>query len=286
MRFEVAPELTLFAESVRGVLAGWEPPVPTIGEWSDERDDVLAARLAELGWKELWRDVELLGPTVAGALELGRLLAPLHLVDEATLGAPLAVDGRVRHGEGRSRAAVLVAGGGLVLVQHGELRREPALDAVGTLAGLEPGGLELPEDDAAARRHAWSAATLGYLAGLAGVMLDRTVDYVHSREQFGAPLGALPTMQARLADAAVARDSLELVAWSAASGEHGDLRWAGRACRDVTASALQAHGAIGFALESGLHRYYRRAKTVQVWADATKGQSFGSDPHVGDEPRV
>jgi alkylation response protein AidB-like acyl-CoA dehydrogenase len=28
------------------------------------------------------------------------------------------------------------------------------------------------------------------------------------------------------------------------------------------------HGAIGFALESGLHRFYRRAKATQVWAAA------------------
>ena len=49
-----------------------------------------------------------------------------------------------------------------------------------------------------------------------------------------------------------------------------DLAWAGRACRDVTASALQVHGAIGFALESGLHRYFRWANTVQVWADAVR----------------
>ena len=270
MRFELAPELELFGESVHGVLAGWEPPAAAIGEWSDERDDALAARLAELGWSELWVDSELLGPAVAGALELGRVLAPLHLVDEATLGAPLAVDGRVRHGEGRSQAAAPVSRGGLVLVEYGELRREPALDATGTLAGveLESCGLALSKDDATARRRAWSTATLGYLAGLAGGLVERTVDYVGSRQQFGTPLGALPAMQARLADAAVTRDGLELVAWSAASGDDGDLRWAGRACRDVTASALQAHGAIGFALESGLHRYFRRAKTVQVWADA------------------
>lgn len=37
-----------------------------------------------------------------------------------------------------------------------------------------------------------------------------------------------------------------------------------------TASALQVHGAIGFALESGLHRYFRWANTVQVWADAVR----------------
>ena len=98
---------------MRGVLAGWEPPVAAIGDWTDDRDDGLAARLAELGWRELWSDPELLGPTVAGAVELGRALAPLHLVDEATLGAPLAIGGRIRLGAGRPEAAFAFRGGGL-----------------------------------------------------------------------------------------------------------------------------------------------------------------------------
>jgi hypothetical protein len=28
------------------------------------------------------------------------------------------------------------------------------------------------------------------------------------------------------------------------------------------------HGAVGFALESGLHVHYRRARSVHAWADA------------------
>ena len=36
----------------------------------------------------------------------------------------------------------------------------------------------------------------------------------------------------------------------------------------MTAHVQQVHGGIGFALEGGIHRFYRRAKTVQVWADA------------------
>ena len=36
----------------------------------------------------------------------------------------------------------------------------------------------------------------------------------------------------------------------------------------MTAHVQQVHGGIGFALEGGIHRYYRRAKTVQVWTDA------------------
>ena len=114
--------------------------------------------------------------------------------------------------------------------------------------------------------------TLAYLAGLADAALAQALEHVRSREQFGAPLAALPAVQARLADAALARDGLLLSAWSAADPEAGfpreSLAWAGAACREVTAHVQQVHGGIGFALEGGIHRYYRRAKAVQVWTDA------------------
>jgi Acyl-CoA dehydrogenase, C-terminal domain len=271
VRFDVAPELELFAESICGVLAGWEPSREIVlGEWTDSRDDDLAARLAELGWAELWVDQELLGATVAGAVELGRAVAPLHLLDEATLGAPLAVGRRVRHGAGRPEAAFALHSGGLALGPIGSGEREPSLDSVGTLV-VAVGSDDLSVADAAARWRAWIAATVAYLAGLADDAVAQTVEHVRSREQFGASLAALPAMQAKLADAALARDGLLLAAWSLAAGDADAtavLAWAGGACREVTVIAQQAHGAIGFALESGLHRAYRRAKTVQVWADA------------------
>ena len=40
------------------------------------------------------------------------------------------------------------------------------------------------------------------------------------------------------------------------------LAWAGGACREVTAHVQQVYGGIGFALEGGIHRYYRRAKSA------------------------
>ncbi len=252
MRFVIDSELVQFAESVRGALAGWESPVePAFGEWQDDRDDVLAARLAEIGWDELWVDPGLLGPAVAGGFELGRAVAPLSLVDDATLGGPLALGGRVRHGSGRW--------------EGGE--REPTLDGTGTLRGVDA---RTPTDPA--RLRAFGATTLAYLAGLADAALEKAITHATSREQFGAPLSALPAVQAHLADAALTRDGLALSAWSAADPDEGfprdSLAWAGRACRDVTAHVQQVHGGIGFALEGGIHRYYRRAKTVQVWTDA------------------
>ncbi len=252
MRFETEPELELFAGSVSGALAGWESPLePVFGEWQDDRDDVLAARLEAVGWGELWSDPELLGPGVAGGIELGRAVAPLSLVDQATLGAPLAVGGRVRHGAGRVRGGV----------------REATLDGTGTLRGVE--GVPPPD---LARMHVWGAVTLAYVAGLAAGALEKALEHARNREQFGAPLAALPAVQARLADAALARDGLLLSAWSAADQEAGfprdSLAWAGGACREVTAHVQQVHGGIGFALEGGIHRFYRRAKTVQTWTDA------------------
>ena len=81
-------------------------------------------------------------------------------------------------------------------------------------------------------------------------------------------------MQARLADAALAADGLELVAWEAAAPTPTTSRCRrhspgpAAAAREVTAIAHQAHGGVGFALESGVHRAYRRAKSAQVWIDA------------------
>lgn len=254
MRFVVESELELFAESVRGALAGWEAPLePVFGDWQDDRDDVLEARLAEIGWSELWSDPDLFGPAVAGGIELGHACAPLSLVDEATLGAPLALGGRVRHGVGRVEGGV----------------RESTLDGTGTLCGVQSAP-DLPPDPA--KLHVWGAVTLAYLAGVADGALEKAVEHAKAREQFGAPLAALPAVQAHLADAAMARDGLLLSAWSAADPDAGfprdSLAWAGGACREVTAHVQQVHGGIGFALEGGIHRYYRRAKSVQVWTEA------------------
>ncbi len=161
-------------------------------------------------------------------------------------------------------------GWGLALATIREHRLERTLDGSGTVVAEI--GEPAPLANAKARWDAWTAATLGYLAGLAAAALDLSVSHARAREQFGQPLAAIPAVQARLADAALAAESLELTAWRAAAPEEAErepaLLWAGAACREVTASAHQVHGAVGFALESGLHRYYRRAKSVQVWAAA------------------
>jgi hypothetical protein len=274
MRFVVAEEHRLFAESVRAAIGDWHPPTePELGSWQDDRDDALAERVSVAGWADLWSGDELLGVAVAGALELGRVAAPLCLVDEATLGAPLAVEGRARHAREARSVAVPLRGGGLALgPPHSEPRPELTLDGTGTVL-VDVVALSRLEDEVAATCwRAWSAATLAYAGGLAQTALARAVEHARSREQFGAPLAALPAVQSRLADAALASDALELVAWAAATNEGGlqsaELRWAGVAACEVTAASHQVHGALGFALETGLHVFHRRARSVQAWTAA------------------
>jgi hypothetical protein len=277
VRFEVSPELRLFAESIQAATAGWAPPrEPRFGAWWDEHDDGLLERTGSAGLVELWSEESLLGAAVAGGIILGRALAPLSLVDQATLGGALAIGHRVRHLVPGRPVARVVAGGGLELLEPAriEAEPEPTLDGTGTVRLALAGDGEAPPD-AQARLRAWSAASLGYLAGLAMGSLEQAVAYVKSREQFGTALASLPTMQAQLANAALAVDGLELVAWEAAVPAAGEeplpreaLRWAGGAAREVTAAAQQAHGGVGFALESGVHTAFRRAKSSQAWIRA------------------
>ena len=273
MRFDVPTELRLFGESVSTAVRGWEPaPEPHLASWLDDRDDALAARLAQVGWHELWESDDL-GPLVAGGLELGRAVTPVCVLDEATLGAPLAIDGRIRHGAESVMCAVPLPGWGIALARPtGERALEQTLDGSGTVIAAIADAAELEPAEAEARWNAWTVATLAYFAGIGSAAFDSAVAHARVREQFGRPLSALPAMQARLADAALVVDGLVLTAWQAAAREDDArapaLLWAGSACRDVTASAHQVHGAAGFALETGLHRYFRRAKAVQVWAAA------------------
>ena len=170
VRFQVSDELALFAESTRAALGDWRAPLePELGSWQDDRDDELAARVAAAGWSDLWAAEELLGAVVAGGIELGRAAAPVSLLDEATLGAPLCVEGRARHARGAQSLAVPLRGGGLGLgPPSSEARPEPTLDGAGTVRVEVDAIGQLEPVAAAACWRAWNAATLAYLAGLAG----------------------------------------------------------------------------------------------------------------------
>jgi alkylation response protein AidB-like acyl-CoA dehydrogenase len=106
--------------------------------------------------------------------------------------------------------------------------------------------------------------------GLSEAMLDATVGYARVREQFGRPIGSFQAVKHACADmlvqvsvarelvraaaASVAGDDPE--AWAAASMAKS---YACAAAVDVVGKAMQLHGGVGYAWESGIHVYLKRA---------------------------
>ncbi|MET9679804.1 acyl-CoA dehydrogenase family protein [Streptomyces coeruleorubidus] len=103
-------------------------------------------------------------------------------------------------------------------------------------------------------------------AGAAGRVLERTVEYVGQREQFGRPVGSFQAVKHRLADVYVqvqaARSAAYYAAWATAQGERvGGLALAQalQALRSAAAEGIQLHGGIGFTWEHEVHLYFKRA---------------------------
>ena len=259
-------EATDFAEAV-ATAAGraltppdaWHP-----GVTEDDRCPALSRALAEMGWLELATDPSLVALVAPAALELGRRLAPLCDIDGLLGGSPL-VGGLVRYGA--DRGVERDASGSLAMYAIDEVVPVAYGDAQGVarVLALHPVDAPAPED-AAHRTAAWTAATSGYLAGLAEWALETAVEYTKGRRAFGSTLAALGPVQQRLADAATASRGMSLLAH--ATPGVAALAHAGVATVDVTAACQQVVGAVGFTLEFPLQRAFRRARAMQLWSDA------------------
>ncbi|MEV3857481.1 acyl-CoA dehydrogenase family protein [Streptomyces sp. NPDC050095] len=104
--------------------------------------------------------------------------------------------------------------------------------------------------------------------GAADRALERTVEYVKEREQFGRPVGSFQAVKHRLADVYVqvqaARSAAYYAAWAASDGSQervGGLALAQalEALRTAAGEAVQLHGGIGFTWEHDAHLYLKRA---------------------------
>ncbi|MFZ2114623.1 MAG: acyl-CoA dehydrogenase family protein [Solirubrobacteraceae bacterium] len=114
------------------------------------------------------------------------------------------------------------------------------------------------------------AAIASELVGVSERALDMTVAYVKERKQFGVPVGAYQAVSHRCAqmllDTEKARAATAFAAWAADAdpqrlGEAAAMAKAAasEAGVEVTASAIQAHGGIGFTWEADVHWLYKRA---------------------------
>ncbi|WP_326628223.1 acyl-CoA/acyl-ACP dehydrogenase [Streptomyces sp. NBC_01761] len=103
--------------------------------------------------------------------------------------------------------------------------------------------------------------------GAAASALDRTVEYVKAREQFGRAIGSFQAVKHRLADLYVrvqaARSAAYYAAWDPAVGGLA-LAQALETLRITTAEAVQLHGGIGFTWEHEAHLYFKRAAADEL----------------------
>jgi alkylation response protein AidB-like acyl-CoA dehydrogenase len=109
------------------------------------------------------------------------------------------------------------------------------------------------------------------VVGLSQRALDMTLDYVKDRKQFGVPVGSFQAVAHRCAQMLLHTESARSTAYFAAWAAEADpdrlaeaAALAGAAAgdggREVTASAIQAHGGIGFTWEADVHWLYKRAQ--------------------------
>jgi alkylation response protein AidB-like acyl-CoA dehydrogenase len=119
------------------------------------------------------------------------------------------------------------------------------------------------------------AALCAEMAGLGQRVLDRSVAYARTREQFGRPIGSFQAIQHKCADMLLRVENMRSAAWYAAwaldEGEP-DARaaaamaqaYACEACPAVAGEGIQIHGGLGYTWEQDLHLYYKRAKADEV----------------------
>lgn len=187
-------------------------------------------------------------------------------------------------------------GPGVILLERGrsgiELREHQTFDLMSAYHEVTFGNVAIadrdflggaPSRDAVLRLMDASAASAAVLmTGIAGKVMDTTVEYVKQRQQFGKAIGSFQAIKHKCADMAVAVDSCRSASYYAAwafAGNTSDQAKAvsiaksfcGHMSRMVCNEGIQLHGGMGFTWDLALHHYLRRAKLLEY--------SFGDAPY-------
>jgi alkylation response protein AidB-like acyl-CoA dehydrogenase len=197
---------------------------------------------------------------------------------EITGALGVAVEGTAELVGGAADAAVIVLveddGTGRVLTpEQAEVSPAASIDPTRPAAHVsasEDAGEALSGDVSAGVDRALVAVS-SELVGVCDRSLEMTVAYVKERKQFGVPVGAYQAVSHRCAQMLLeterARSTTAVAAWSADADPSGLAEAAAmakasasEAGREVTASAIQAHGGIGFTWEADVHWLYKRAQ--------------------------
>ena len=135
-----------------------------------------------------------------------------------------------------------------------------------------------PDKGWAPLRRALDWATAGLCAEMVGgaqKVLEDSVEYAKTRQQFGKPIGIYQAVSHKLADMLLEVESAKSVTYYAAWTVDADASDRALACsiakaytsdayRHATGSGIQVHGGIGFTWEHDMHLYFKRAKASEV----------------------
>lgn len=123
--------------------------------------------------------------------------------------------------------------------------------------------------------------------GLAEGALDRTVEYVKERKQFGRAIGAFQNTQFQLADMATKAKAAQFMVYAAAckkdeytknpkisySVEAAQAKlYAAEVAMEVTTKAVQLHGGYGYIREYDVERMMRDAKITEIYEGTSEVQ--------------
>jgi alkylation response protein AidB-like acyl-CoA dehydrogenase len=240
-----------------------------------------------LGAVELAVLLEELGYAVAPVPLLGSALAALAIEhagdgEQRARWLPGLASGELTGAFGGVRDVIADAAGAdvIVLVEGGAPRvvaREDAdvapvdaIDPTRRYARVRGDGPALGGDVEGALGRA-GAAVAAEVVGVCQRALDMTVAYVSLRRQFGVPVGSFQAVAHRCAQMLLhteaARSATYFAAWAADAAPERLAEACGLACVaageagvEVTGSAIQAHGGIGFTWEADVHWLFKRAQ--------------------------
>jgi len=300
MNFDWNDEQRAIKESAREMLAKRYPLAEVRRLAEDERGwtDEQWSEMASLGWPGIFVAEEHGGQGL-GAVELAVLLEELGYACAATPFLSTAVaasviqacgtdEQRARHlpalasgeatagvgtrelcadGAGAS-VLVLLDGDEAELVEGFDAEALDVIDSTRRYARVSGGSAEPLGPGAADRVHAAVAAEV---VGVCQQALDMTLAYVKDRRQFGVPVGSFQAVAHRCAQMLLSTECARSTAYFAAWAADADAErlpeaaalaaaCAADAGREVTGSAIQAHGGIGFTWEADVHWLYKRAQ--------------------------
>ena len=118
--------------------------------------------------------------------------------------------------------------------------------------------------------------------GLAEGALERTVDYVKERKQFGRAIGQFQNTQFQLADMATKVKAAQLLVYRAAVAKKTQKTYsveaamaklyAAEVAMEVTTKAVQLHGGYGYTREYDVERMMRDAKITEIYEGTSEVQ--------------